>query len=862
MKRITSSLIVLMILSLSLGAQDMVIDKWLVSGTPAVGEPLFISGTGVDGEDYKLKELVTTAYIDLSSLRPEQGQLFPWPGEKGMKWNIVSAGADGLVKIKGNKRNSNHVAWLATWVESDRLSSLRVEVESPQMFEAYVNGNRISTNYTSNDEGKSVKRTGSFEMEPGKYLLVIKSVITADDTTPWQLKASLGNVVSGGMSLSLTPKTGMTIHHLLEGTKLGSLALSPDGTLAIVTLSRIDTKTGKQNSWTEIRETGSGKLVQSFRKEGATGFSWVPVGRKLYYTMLNEKGTSVWIYDFDKSEEYTAVSNIPEMAGFRWSPDGSFIIYNVRSSAKARSGSSLRYMTETGNRTFRPRSSVSLWKYDLETEVSIPLTTGYPGASLHDISNDGRWILFSTSRSNPTERPFSLQDAYLLDLRKGETRELWKDKRWSGYGTFSPDAKKIMFTGGPDMFGAVGLNIGSNPIANNYDNQLYIYDVGTGEVDGVTRDFNPTVNSAVWHPADNMIYLTVTDSVYSRIYRFNPVKKGFTLIVTEPDYVGQVSWATEKVMALYSGTSKFEYNRAWILDPANGKSTLFMNPEKETYRDVTFGKLSDWNFKMPDGEMVTGYIIYPVDFDPSKKYPLIVNYYGGTSPMEKSFGGRYPHEVWSARGYVVYVPQPDGTVGFGQEFSARHQNNWGKSTAGQIIEGTKQFLKAHPWADPERVGCIGASYGGFMTMLLTTQTDVFTCAISHAGISSISSYWGEGYSGYSYSSEATADAYPWNRKDIYVDQSPLFSADKIKTPLLLLHGSVDTNVPLGESLQLWVGLKILGSPVEMVQVEGENHHILVYSKRIEWHNTIMAWFDRYLKGNEADWYKLFPEARN
>jgi dipeptidyl aminopeptidase/acylaminoacyl peptidase len=147
-----------------------------------------------------------------------------------------------------------------------------------------------------------------------------------------------------------------------------------------------------------------------------------------------------------------------------------------------------------------------------------------------------------------------------------------------------------------------------------------------------------------------------------------------------------------------------------------------------------------------------------------------------------------------------------------------------------------------------------------MTMLLQTQTDIFTCAISHAGISSISSYWGEGYWGYGYSANAAGDSYPWNRKDIYIDQSALFNADKINTPLLLLHGSEDTNVPLGESLQLWVGLKILGRPVEMVQVEGEDHWILTYSKRIEWHNTIMAWFDKWLKEETGDWKQLFPQS--
>lgn len=96
---------------------------------------------------------------------------------------------------------------------------------------------------------------------------------------------------------------------------------------------------------------------------------------------------------------------------------------------------------------------------------------------------------------------------------------------------------------------------------------------------------------------------------------------------------------------------------------------------------------------------------------------------------------------------------------------------------------------------------MGASYGGFTTEYLTTQTDISACAISHAGISTIAGYWGEGYWGYGYSTNASAHAYPWNRRDIYVDQSPLFNADKVKVPILLIHGTKDVNVPTGQSIQ-------------------------------------------------------------
>ncbi|HCY01057.1 MAG TPA: S9 family peptidase, partial [Bacteroidales bacterium] len=152
--------------------------------------------------------------------------------------------------------------------------------------------------------------------------------------------------------------------------------------------------------------------------------------------------------------------------------------------------------------------------------------------------------------------------------------------------------------------------------------------------------------------------------------------------------------------------------------------------------------------------------------------------------------------------FLAFI-QPSGAVGFGQDFSAAHVNAWCKITADEIIEGTQQFCSENSFIDSNRVGCMGASYGGFMTMYLLTQTDIFAAAISHAGISSISSYWGEGFWGYSYSAEASANSFPWNNRELYIEQSPLFSVDKVVTPLLLLHGSADTNVPVGESIQMF-----------------------------------------------------------
>ena len=179
--------------------------------------------------------------------------------------------------------------------------------------------------------------------------------------------------------------------------------------------------------------------------------------------------------------------------------------------------------------------------------------------------------------------------------------------------------------------------------------------------------------------------------------------------------------------------------------------------------------------------------------------------------------------------------------------------------AEDIIGATTAFTKEHQFVDAKKIGCIGASYGGFMTQYLQTRTDIFAAAISHAGISDHTSYWGEGFWGYSYSEVSMANSFPWTHRQLYVDQSPLFNADKVNTPILFLHGTDDTNVPVGESIQMFTALKLLGKETAMVLVEGQDHHILDYNKRIKWQNTIFAWFAKYLKNDSSWWNAIYKE---
>ncbi|MFC2146583.1 alpha/beta hydrolase family protein, partial [Acidobacteriota bacterium] len=363
--------------------------------------------------------------------------------------------------------------------------------------------------------------------------------------------------------------------------------------------------------------------------------------------------------------------------------------------------------------------------------------------------------------------------------------------------------------------------------------------------------------NASWSSSHNNIYFVATDKADVGVFKYSLKSKQFRRLNTKVDVVSKIDFAEKRNIAVYWGSSAVVPHKLYLLNLSSGKASLLKDYNKEYFKYTKIGTVKEWNFKTPEGKIITGRIHYPPDFNPGKKYPCIVYYYGGMSPVTRDFGGRYPKNWYAANGYIVYVLQPSGATGFGQEFSSVHVNDWGKVTSKEIIAGVKQLIKEHQYIDPQRIGAMGASYGGFMTQYLAASTDIFAAYISHAGISSLASYWGVGDWGYTYSGVATADSFPWNRKDIYVGHSPLFMAERITKPLLLLHGAVDNNVPPGESYQMFAALKLQGKKVELITFKDQSHWILSYKHRLRWMRTIIAWWDKHLKNQPEHWENLY-----
>lgn len=776
----------------------------------------------------------------------------------GRSFESMATDTAGYVSVK--KADKDNLLYLfATNLRAERFMKGKLNVYSPARFEVFVNGESRQIKDTAEDSLSKVRPTVvNLRLDPeADYEIVIKLLSSADDKIQPVLKCEFEkdkDFASVGCQIAPDLKRRLSLFNTAFGCRVSSVSLSPNGKYLLTRYS--DNYSLKRSATRcELTEVKTGRVILPNANDK---MRWMPKSNKLYYTVTGEKQNNMVVFDPVTMREEVVLKDIPE-GYFSWSPTEDFLIYSSTDEGEKVTGP-LKRLLHPDDRIPGSRDRRYLVKYDLKTGLSERLTYGSHNVYLNDISPDGKKLLCSTSKSNITKCPFSLSAIFEIDLATLKTDTIVAWDAYTGSGNYSPDGKQLLLTGGPSAYGGVGLNCGNHPIANDFDTQAFIMDLATRKVDPITRDFNPTVNPVSWNAVDGCIYFNTDDADCRHIYRYNPKSRQFEMLPLMEDVIGSFTIADENPSVIaYVGGGNTSVGVAYTYDAKKKTSTLLANPMKPTLDKIEFGKMEDWNFTAADGTVIKGMICLPPSFDPNKKYPLIVYYYGGTSPTTRGMTSPYSAQLFASRDYVVYVIQPSGATGFGQEFSARHVNAWGERTADEIIEGTKKFCADHSFVDAKRVGCLGASYGGFMTMYLQTKTDIFAAAASHAGISNVTSYWGEGFWGYSYNSVAAAESYPWNNPDLFTKNGSLFNADKINTPLLLLHGSVDTNVPIGESIQLYNALKILGKPVEFITVDGENHFISDYPKRELWQNSIMAWFARWLQDSPAWWNDLYPE---
>lgn len=697
----------------------------------------------------------------------------------------------------------------------------------------------------------------ALQLEPGRADIALLCLTQKENKDSLKI-AVVGDSLA---TLQINPQGARpyTMREMIEGDHVYNVSLSPSGKYLLAYYNETDAY-GKNTYRTVLTETESGRELLC--RAEYVSFSWMPQRDVLYLTRNTQHGRTLVTIDPATMQETVMAHHLPN-GNFRIAPTEDYLIF-TRTEEGTKSTNGLKRLEEPDDRMPGWRNRSYIVRHDLKTGITQPLTFGNTSLHLNDISKDGRYLLLSETEMKTERTPFQRTGFLRMDAYTGAVDTLLFDEEYVSEARFSPNGKQLLVKASPGAFKGIGSEIKAGQIANAFDYRLYLYTIESKNIEPLLPNFAPSVGGYQWKESDGMIYFRATEGYGESLFRLNPNTKEVVRYELPVSYVQGYTIANAKkqpraVFFGQTGERAREMFSCTLGNSAKVKTQRIGDTNfDKMYADVAIGTCHDWNFRSSLGDSIHGFYFLPPHFDETKQYPLIVYYYGGCTPTSKLLEFHYPLAVLAAQGYVVYVCEPSGAIGYGQEFAARHVGTWGEGSADDIIEGTKAFIAEHPYINAKKVGCMGASYGGFMTQYLQTRTDIFAAAISHAGISNIASYWGGGYWGYTYGEIAQQGSFPWNNPDMYVKQSPLFNAHKINTPLLLLHGTVDTNVPTNESQQLFTALRILGRPVSYIQIDGQDHVITDFAKRMEWQRAIFAWFAHWLKDQPLWWNELYP----
>jgi dipeptidyl aminopeptidase/acylaminoacyl peptidase len=845
MKSISTSLLVLMLAATGSAQQKTEVAEFNLAGPYAVSTPFALDTVDVQGKKF--------------DMRAEFDKVLPL-GSALQRLEALPTCRAGRLPSLDDKQS---VGVLSFFINNAEYLKGKLEVKGPKAHKVYIDGAEASADLA---------------LAPEHHTIEIKFLAEPKDTDSISVTIDADRQVS----YTLDRRHPYMVHDLTDGRRVRGVSLSADGNYLVVSYQI--TERGGNSRWEYELLTVAGNASKRYRRteEPALKGQWQLL-RRLNGPVQWMPASAAWLEE-EKEGGQRNLYKVDPLTGSRtlWAsglPDGSYDVsptedYLIVSVSEdgPKEDAGVFQVLEMDDRQPGWRKRSYLVRHDVKTGVIQRITFGPRGQHLMDISADGRQLLVSEYYSRLEKRPTEVANYYIIDAQTLKADTVFTCEGFLNGAEFSPDGRQLLVKGTPESFNRIGCQLPGDVTPSMTENELFLYDLAKKEVTPLTKDFDPSVERIEWSDADGKIYFTAENRDYIHLFVADPKTGKITQLPANGDYVYRFDVANKATTLAWLSYNTLEPASAYVSIQPWAKSCFKLFDGRDALGDAEVGTCQDYNFTNSNGDTVYGRLYLPKDFDETKKYPMIVYYYGGCSPVSRYFESPYAPQMWNSLGYVAYIVEPSGATGFGQEWASRHVNTAGGqpkadgtvrsgTPAGDIIEGVKKICEDHPYINREKIGCMGASYGGFMTQYLQTVTDIFACAVSHAGIANHTSYWGQGYWGYNYSEVSMANSYPWSHRQLYVDQSPLFNADKIHTPLLLLHGTADTNVPIVESLQMFTALKLLGREVALVEVEGENHHILDYAKRERWLATQMAWFQRWLKDDASWWEALYPKKK-
>ena len=645
---------------------------------------------------------------------------------------------------------------------------------------------------------------------------------------------------------------GFLSSDLLKLRSAGGVRFSPNGELLAYTVSRNDGPRRPYGQVWIMTLAGNKTICLSSGDEPSSNPVWSPDGKWIAYDgRLGDKSGLIVARPDGSDKKYLAAmesSNSPlpnTGATVTWSPDGKQIAY-VSALPGPETGDATgdpivitRYLykptASEGNSHFNDNRRLHIFAVDVASGESRQLTDGVHSEHSIDWSPNGKEIAFISDRE-PHEDPFFNYDLFTLDVVSGAMRRLTATESAEYHPHWSPDGKTIAYEATKR-----GLTDRETTME---DTHVWLIDADGKNRRELGAPIDNRQGEPGWSTDGRSVFVTVQERGMVRLYRL-PADGGKP-VVSIADRGSVLAWSQHDNRIAYAFVGPSDQPQLY-LRTGTGEPRQLTDLNREVMNGKTAEPVEAFTFISNDNKWtVEAFLTYPANFNPERKYPMIVDIHGGPHGQQgPSFN--FKSQVYSSHGWAVLMVNFRGSTGYGQAFTDAVFADQNGNEGQDVLYGVSAALRRYLWIDRDRLGVEGTSYGGQLSDWLITQTNIFKAAIPTAGISNLISY---NYMTYYNQYEAMEwGAYPHqgNLMDVLWERSALKHVANAHTPTLLMHGENDPDVPIAEAEQYYVALQDVGTDAVMVRYPREGHGIREPKHVVDWTDRSIAWYEKYFK---------------
>jgi dipeptidyl aminopeptidase/acylaminoacyl peptidase len=627
----------------------------------------------------------------------------------------------------------------------------------------------------------------------------------------------------------------------IQVKRVGSVVPSPDGRMVVYQVGSaiMDEETSEWRTHVFLARADGSESRQLTRGENsATSPAWSPDGRWIAFLSSRTEKRNVWRIPVDGGEAEQVTDAPGSVGSFRWSPDGTRVAFTMTDPQTDEEERRIREHDDArvvDANIKMSRLYVTNVGADVDGRSGRALTEGGMSVTDFDWSPNGRTVVFSHSLSPKANDNYTVADLAIVDVETGHVSDLATSGARETAPRYSRDGQWIAF------------NKSDDPMTWAFMSDVHIIAPdGTGER-ALHQTFDRQPNIVGWSADDRSILVSESRGTISQLSAV-PVDGGAPRDISAADrMVSGVTLNTSGSHLGFVSQSPAEPPEAFV--SAAASLTPVQVSQAQTIPAVSIGRSEVVRWKSDDGMDVEGLLTYPVGYREGEPVPMLVVVHGGpTGVFTQSFigsAGSYPIAAFTGHGYAVLRANPRGSSGYGKDFRYANYGDWGGGDYRDIMTGVDAMIERGV-ADPDRLGVMGWSYGGYMTSWIITQTDRFKAASVGAGLPNLMSF-----SGTADVPDFVVDYFGgefWEEPEAWQAHSALFNIDGVTTPTLIQHGEEDRRVPISQAYELRNALSRQDVDVTMVVYPRQPHGIQEPKLQLDAMHRNLSWFDRWVLG--------------